>query len=295
MLNTTSIAFIGLGNMGGPMAANLVRAGYKVHGFDVSDVARQKAAEVGVIVHDEAPQAVSESAIVLTMLPNGGLVRSVLEECAGAGNNLLFVDCSTIGVGEAKEHHKFLTNKGHRYIEAPVSGGVTGATNGTLAFMVGGTDDDLAQAAPLFDVMGRSTTHCGGIGTGAAAKLCNNMILGVQQIAVSEGLVLGQRLGLDTKAFFEVVSNSTGSCWALTNNCPAPGVLGTAPSDNNYEPGFATNLIVKDLGLAIGEAEETATEARLGRLASQIYAQLQAEGQGDKDFSVIFEDLSKKH
>ncbi|APT85416.1 3-hydroxyisobutyrate dehydrogenase [Corynebacterium aquilae] len=292
-MSKPAIAFIGLGNMGGPMAANLVSAGYTVHGFDVTDIAREKAAEAGVTLHDSAADAAKDAQIVVTMLPNGRLVRNVLEECA-TGEGKLYVDSSTIGVGEAKENAEFLNSTGSRYIDAPVSGGVAGAAAGTLAFMVGGADADLAEAKDILDVMGRSTTHCGPVGAGAAAKLCNNMILGVQQIAIAEGLVLGQRLGLDPQAFFDVVSNSTGSCWALTTNCPAPGVLGKAPSDNNFEPGFATNLIVKDLGLAMSEVEATGTEARLGELASEIYSKLADDGLGAKDFSVVYEQLRER-
>lgn len=292
-----SIAFIGLGNMGGPMAANLVTAGFDVHGFDVTDIAREKAAEAGITLHDSAGLAAADADIVITMLPNGALVRRVLEEICGTatdGHDMLFIDSSTIGVGEAKDNAAYLAAQGHAYIDAPVSGGVAGAAAGTLAFMVGGTEDAVAQAAPLLEVMGRSTTHCGEIGAGAAAKLCNNMILGVQQIAIAEGLVLGQRLGLDPQAFFDVVSNSTGACWALTTNCPAPGVLGTAPSDRDFEPGFATNLIVKDLGLAMDEVASTGTNARMGRMAAEIYSQLAEDGLGSKDFSVIYPQLSEE-
>ncbi|PRQ11277.1 3-hydroxyisobutyrate dehydrogenase [Corynebacterium sp. 13CS0277] len=286
------LAVIGLGNMGGPMAANLVAAGHTVHGFDVTDIAREKAAAAGVQLHDSAADAAREARIVVTMLPNGSLVRSVLAECAPECTpGTLFVDSSTIGVGEAKDNHQYLAAAGHRYIDAPVSGGVTGAAAGTLAFMVGGAADDLADAACALDIMGRSTTHCGPVGAGAAAKLCNNMILGIQQIAIAEGLTLGERLGLDPQAFFDVVSNSTGACWALTTNCPAPGVLGTAPSDNDYTPGFATNLIVKDLGLAMDEVAATGTRAQLGALAAEIYRHLADSGAGAKDFSVIYDTL----
>lgn len=292
-----NVAVIGLGNMGGPMAANLVKAGVTVNGFDVVDAATTKATEAGVTVHDTAVDAAQASDVIITMLPNGGLVAQVLIDIIDAvGDNAkIFVDCSTISVGEAQSNAELVGARGHRYLDAPVSGGVAGAAAGTLAFMVGGNEEDLESIRPLLDIMGRSITLCGPVGTGEAAKLCNNMILGVQQIAVAEGLVMGQRLGLTSQAFFDVVSNSTGSCWALTTNCPAPGVLGNAPADNDYTPGFATDLIVKDLNLAMDSVEATGTDAQLGRLAAQIYSQLQADGLGTKDCSVIFDELKDRN
>lgn len=295
-MSTRTIAFIGLGNMGGPMAANLVAAGYTVQGFDVTEPAKEAAQAAGVKVKQSVAEAAEGAGVVITMLPNGKLVASVMEEAIAALTApALFVDSSTIAVGEAQANAQTAATAGHRYIDAPVSGGVVGAAAGTLAFMVGGAAEDVATAAPIFDVLGRAVTHCGDVGAGAAAKLCNNMILGIQQIAIAEGMVLDERLGLTPQAFYDVVSNSTGACWALTVNCPVPGVVQGSPSENDFRPGFATDLIVKDLGLAMQAAEATGTEVAMGAQAARRYQALSEAGYGGKDFGVIIEAVRQNH
>ncbi|WKD62225.1 3-hydroxyisobutyrate dehydrogenase [Corynebacterium ciconiae DSM 44920] len=288
----TTIAFIGLGNMGGPMASNLIAAGYTVTGFDVMEPAIAAAREAGVDIRDSAAAAARDASIVITMLPNGALVDATLQEIiAEHPGSALFIDSSTIGVDEATRNAATAAEAGHSYIDAPVSGGVVGAQAGQLAFMVGGEEQAVEQARPVLEVLGKSLTHCGGPGAGAAAKLCNNMILGVQQIAIAEGMVLGERLGLSPEAFFEVVSNSTGSCWALTTNCPEPGVVASAPSNKDFAAGFSTNLICKDLGLAIESAAHTGTDTQLGRHALELFTQLQEAGEGARDFSVVINQV----
>ncbi|WJZ02314.1 3-hydroxyisobutyrate dehydrogenase [Corynebacterium freiburgense] len=291
-----TIAVIGLGNMGGPMAANLVAAGYTVQGFDVVPAAQEAAKTAGVQVRTNVGEAVTGADVILTMLPNGALVNQVINEAVEALTQpALFIDSSTIAVEEAKTNATLAEAHGHRYIDAPVSGGVVGAAAGTLAFMVGGAKEDIAKASPLFDVMGRNVTHCGDVGAGEAAKLCNNMILGVQQIVIAEAMVLGERLGLSAQAFYDVVSNSTGACWALTVNCPVPGVVAASPSNHDFQPGFATDLIVKDLGLAMQAAESTGTETQMGAQAAERYQQLAQAGYGAKDFGVIIAAVRSNH
>lgn len=290
-----NIAFIGLGNMGGPMAANLVKAGYAVTGFDVGDKAVHMAREVGVDVRSSAAGAAENADVVITMLPNGGLVNKVVGEVlpALAGESVLFIDSSTAAVSESRAIAEKITGAGHRFIDAPVSGGTVGAQAGSLAFMVGGDEEDVAQAQPLFDIMGRVTTHCGDVGAGEAAKLCNNMVLGVHQVAIAEALILGQRLGLEPKVMYDVISGSTGGSWALTTNCPIPGVVDSAASNRDFDGGFGTDLIIKDMGLAAKSAEETNTPTPLGDHAATFYQQASEEGLGRKDFSVVIQLLEK--
>lgn len=284
----TTIAFIGLGNMGGPMAANLVKAGHTVRGFDVMEEAKTKARESGVDVQDTAAQAVEGAQVIITMLPNGKLVDSVLDEVLpSVSKGALFIDSSTIAVADACAAAAKVAP--HRFLDAPVSGGIVGAQAGTLAFMVGGEETVFNEARPLFDAMGRVATRCGDVGAGQAVKICNNMILGVHQIAIAEAMVLGERLGLDPQAFFDVVSNSTGASWALTTNCPVPGPVPTSPANNDFKPGFANALMNKDLGLAKAALEETGTSAVLGQAAAAFYQETVDAGFGDKDCSYVIE------
>lgn len=286
----STIAFIGLGNMGGPMAANLVKAGHTVRGFDVVPAAQDKARTNGIDVQESAVQAVEGAQVVWTMLPNGKLVDAVLTEVLPqAAPGTLFIDSSTIAVAEARAAADKVEAAGHKFLDAPVSGGMVGAEAGTLAFMVGGSEDAFAQARPLFDTLGKAATHCGATGAGQAAKVCNNMILGVHQIAVAEAMVLGERLGLDPQAFFDVVSNSTGASWALTTNCPVPGPVPTSPANNDFKPGFASALMSKDLNLAKVALEETGTSAVLGQAACAFYQETVDAGHGDKDCSYVIE------
>ncbi|AKE38787.1 3-hydroxyisobutyrate dehydrogenase [Corynebacterium camporealensis] len=292
----SNIAFIGLGNMGGPMAANLVEAGHTVRGFDVVPEACEAAEANGITVVDSAPEAAKGSEIVFTSLPNGALVaqtlHSVIEEDPAPR---LFIDVSTIAVAEARDIADEVRAAGSNFIDAPVSGGISGAKAGTLAFMVGGDAERFEEAKPLFDVLGKSATHCGQIGNGQAVKACNNMILAVQQIALAEAMVLGERLGLDHQAFFDVVSNATGNSWSLSVNAPVPEVVPDSPANNDFKPGFSSALMLKDLKLALASAEETATDTVLGRIAEEQYESFVHDGHGGLDFSAIINEVRSKH
>lgn len=294
----TTIGFIGLGHMGGPMAANLVAAGHDVNGFDLMPAALDAARDAGVLVAPSAAEAVAEADVVITMLPAGAHVLAAYRGdhetpglLASARPGTLFVDSSTIAVDEARAAAALAHAAGHRAVDAPVSGGVVGAENATLAFMVGGADADVAEAMPLLEAMGRRIVHCGGSGLGQAAKVCNNMLLAVTQIAVAEAFVLGERLGLTHQALFDVASQASGQCWALTTNCPVPGPVPTSPANRDFAPGFAGALMAKDLGLAASALELEGVDAPLGRMAREIYARY-AEGEGARrDFSGIIETI----
>ncbi|ACP32476.1 3-hydroxyisobutyrate dehydrogenase [Corynebacterium aurimucosum] len=291
----TTIAFIGLGNMGGPMAANLAKAGHEVRGFDVVEEARDRAAEQGITIIDTAEEAAQGAEVVFTSLPNGGLVKQVLESVLAAHEDpKTYVDFSTIAVAEARELADTVSKAGSAFLDAPVSGGIAGAAAGTLAFMVGGTAEDFAKVKPLLDIMGKSVTHCGDIGNGQAVKACNNMILAVQQIVLAEALVLGERLGLDHQAFYDVVSNATGNSWSLSVNAPVPDIVPSSPANNDFKPGFAAALMLKDLKLAMAAAEDTKTDTVLGRVAEEQYASFVDEGHGGLDFSAIITEVRSK-
>lgn len=287
----TTIAFLGLGNMGGPMAANLVNAGYTVRGFDPVAAAQQTATEKGVTVLGTAAEAVKGADAVITMLPNGTLVK----ECYGdvmksAKKGALFIDSSTISVDDAREINAIATGKGFAQVDAPVSGGVKGAVAGTLAFMVGGESDALETARSVLEPMAGKIIHCGASGAGQAAKLCNNMLLAVQQIAVGEAFILAEKLGLSAQSLFDVITGATGNCWAIHTNCPVPGPVPTSPANNAFKPGFATALMNKDLGLAMAAVASSGASAPLGSHAAQIYAAFAAE-HADLDFSAVIEIL----
>jgi len=285
----TTIAFIGLGNMGGPMAANLVAAGHLVQGFDVVPAALDHARENGVTVEPDAAAAVAGADVVITMLPSGAHVLDAYRAglIAAAGPDTLFIDSSTIDVADAIAARELVVAAGHRGIDAPVSGGVGGAVAGTRTFMVGAEPADFETARPILDVMGGRVVHCGGSGAGQAAKICNNMILGISMIAVSEAFVLGEKLGLTNQALFDVASAASGQCWALTTNCPVPGPVPASPANRDYQPGFAGALMAKDLGLALNALEQTGTAAELGPLAAKIYRRFADEGGAGRDFSGI--------
>ncbi|MFK4762848.1 3-hydroxyisobutyrate dehydrogenase [Microbacterium sp. ZW T5_45] len=289
----TVVAFLGLGHMGLPMARNLVAAGHEVRGFDPVPAAVEAATAAGVPVMANGADAVTNADVVITMFPAGRHVLAAYRDelLAAARPGTLFIESSTIAVDEARNAHELALAAGHRNIDAPVSGGVVGAENGTLAFMVGGAEEDYEAALPLLEVMGRRIVHCGGPGLGQAAKVCNNMVLAVSQIAVAEAFVLGERLGLEHQALFDVVSQASGQCWSLTTNCPVPGPVPTSPANCDYQPGFAGALMAKDLGLALQAIEQTGTDARMGRLAQQLYAAF-ADGDGaGRDFSGIITDI----
>lgn len=287
----TSIAFLGLGNMGTPMAGNLVNAGYTVRGFDPVPAAREAAAGKGVDVAGSGPQAVGGADVVITMLPNGTLVKECYAEVMPAARaGALFIDSSTIAVDDARAVHAYAAERGFGQLDAPVSGGVKGAVAGTLAFMVGGEAEALDTARPVLDAMAGKIIHCGASGAGQAAKLCNNMLLAVQQIAVGKAFVLAEKLGLSAQSLFDVITGATGNCWAVHTNCPVPGPVSTSPANNDFKPGFATALMNKDLGLAMNAVASSGASAPLGSHAAQIYARF-AEQHPDLDFSAVIQTL----
>jgi 3-hydroxyisobutyrate dehydrogenase len=287
----STVAFLGLGNMGGPMAANLVAGGHTVHGFDLVPELREHAGANGVKTFDTGTAAVADADVVITSLPNGDIVkRCYAEVLPAAKSGALFIDTSTISVDDAREIHRQAVDGGFAQLDAPVSGGIKGAAAGTLAFMVGGSDDAFAAAQPVLDAMAGKIIHCGSAGAGQAAKVCNNMVLAVQQIAVGEAFVLAEKLGLDKQKLFDVITGATGNCWAVSTNCPVPGPVPTSPANNDFKPGFATALMNKDLGLAMAAVTSTGSAAPLGSHAAEIYADFARE-HADKDFSAIIEAL----
>ncbi|MCG7579042.1 3-hydroxyisobutyrate dehydrogenase [Mycolicibacterium sp. OfavD-34-C] len=287
----TTIAFLGLGNMGGPMAANLVSAGHTVHGFDPVTALKEAAAAKGATVFDAAADAVADADVVITSLPNGDIVKSVYAEVVPAATSgALLIDTSTISVDDARAVNAQATERGLAQIDAPVSGGIKGATAGTLAFMVGGDESAFERAKPVLEPMAGKMIHCGASGAGQAAKLCNNMVLAVQQIAIGEAFVLAEKLGLPVQSLFDVITGATGNCWAVHTNCPVPGPVPTSPANNDFKPGFATALMNKDLGLAMAAVQSSGSSAPLGSHAAEIYEQFAAE-HADKDFSAVIEML----
>ena len=291
----TTIAFIGLGNMGGPMAGNLVKAGHRVLGFDLGEAAKAAAKEAGCTIAATATDAVKEADVIVTMLPAGKHVRSVWAELVPAAKkSALFIDSSTIDVESARAVHKIAGEAGMASVDAPVSGGTGGAKGATLTFMCGGEKAAFDAAQPILAAMGKKIVHCGGAGAGQAAKICNNMILGISMIAVAEGFVLAEKLGLDTQALFDVASTSSGQCWSLTTYCPVPGPVPTSPANNGYKPGFATALMLKDMKLSQEAAAAAGANTPLGAAAAQLYAMHNAWGQGDVDFSGIINMLRGK-
>ena len=291
------IAFLGLGHMGEPMAVNLVKAGFDVAGFDVVPAAVAAATAAGVPCAASAAEAATGAAIVLTMFPSGDILldayRGVGEPglLEVAGPDTLFLDCSTIDVAQAREAAELALAAGHRSADAPVSGGVVGAEAGTLTFMIGAEDPDLEQITPLLETMGRKLVHCGGHGAGQAAKICNNMLLGISMIGAAEAFVLGEKLGLTHQALFDVISTASGQCWSVTTNCPVPGPVPASPANRDYVPGFAGALMAKDLGLALNALEHAGVAAQLGPLAAQIYRKFADEGGAGRDFSGIITEI----
>ena len=286
----SKIAFIGLGNMGLPMAANLVRAGHEVTGFDFSAPAMAKLRATGAATAASGAAAASDAEIAITMLPAGKHVTGAYQELlAAARPGTLFIDSSTIDMASAISAHQSAAAAGMLSVDAPVSGGVGGATAGTLTFMVGGDGKAFAGAQPILAAMGKKIVHCGGAGAGQAAKICNNMILGVSMIAVSEAFALGEKLGLSHQALFDVASTSSGQCWSLTSYCPVPGPVPASPANNAYKPGFAAALMLKDLKLSQEAAVGAGAQTALGRHASEIYDAFVAAGGAETDFSGVIE------
>ncbi len=289
------IGFIGLGNMGGPMAANLVKAGHSVQGFDLSAAAIDAAKAAGVTIGD-SPAAVARGAeIVITMLPSGKHVLGVYDGAEGivaaVSPGTLLIDSSTIDVDSARKAHALATARGAVAVDAPVSGGVGGAAAGTLTFMVGGEAAAFERARPVLEAMGKKIVSCGGAGAGQAAKICNNMILGISMIGVCEAFVLAEKLGLSHQSLYDVASTASGQCWSLTSYCPVPGPVPTSPANRDYQPGFAAALMLKDLKLAQEASQSAGAPTPLGAAATQLYAMMTAAGDGGTDFSGIIRML----
>ena len=289
------VAFLGLGNMGRPMALNLRKAGHDVRGFDPVPAAAEGFAQAGGTTAPDAVTAVAGAQAVVTMLPAGKHVRAAYLDAGGIlahAPGALLIDSSTIDVGTAREVAAAAAKAGFDMVDAPVSGGVGGAEAATLTFMVGGTGAAFARAEPLLRAMGRNIVHAGEAGAGQAAKLCNNMLLGIGMIGAAEALVLADRLGLERQKLFDIVKNSSGANWSLTNYCPAPGPVPTAPSNRDYAAGFAVNLMLKDLTLAQEAANDSGAATPLGAHAARLYAALAETGEGPRDFSVIYRWLA---
>src|SRR5579872_753681 len=295
----SKIGFIGLGNMGAPMAANLVKAGRHVLGFDMVPASLAASARDGVQIVANARATVENADIVITMLPGGAQVLSVWNDIVPAARQgTLFIDCSTIDVASARQAHALAAARGIASLDAPVSGGVGGAKAATLTFMVGGSAHAFARGKPVLERMGKRIVHCGEAGNGQAAKICNNMILGASMIAVSEAFVLGEKLGLSHQALFDVASASSGQCWSLTSYCPVPGPVPASPANNDYKAGFTSALMLKDLNLARQAAQSVGVDAALGAHAREIYEQFSHQGHSALDFSAIINlvrEQSKKH
>jgi 3-hydroxyisobutyrate dehydrogenase len=289
-----TIGFIGLGNMGGPMAGNLVKAGHDVKGFDLVPASVKAAEKAGVIAVRSIAEAARDVDVVITMLPAGEHVRQVYMGEGGvfsaAGKGTLAIDSSTIDVGSARAVHAAAA-AGIDMLDAPVSGGVAGAAAGTLTFMVGGADAAFARGKPIFEAMGRAIVHAGGPGNGQVAKVCNNMILGITMIGISEAFTLGEKLGLDPKKLFDISSKASGSCWAMLNHLPVPGIVETSAANRDFKPGFAAAMMHKDLKLSQEAAAQAGAATPLGAQAAALYTLFVNAGHGGLDYSAIIKLL----
>jgi 3-hydroxyisobutyrate dehydrogenase len=290
------IGFIGLGNMGAPMVRRLVAAGHNVTGYDVMESAMASLSDVKMNVSNDILMAASEQEVVISMLPNGEVLVRVVESILPVlSKGACFIDCSTVDISTTRRVAKLLKDEAIHALDAPVSGGVGGAVAGTLTFMVGGSEASFAIGNPLFKIMGQRVIHCGIDGAGQAAKICNNMILGVTMIATSEAFALADDLALDRQKLFDVVSTSSGNSWSMSTYCPAPGIGPKSPSDNNYLPGFSASLMLKDLILSQEAAAIHGTSTKTGQLALEIYQEFVESGNGGTlDFSAILQDLASR-
>lgn len=290
------IGFIGLGNMGLPMARNLLGAGHEVAGYDLSQAALDALVEAGGTAAADPGAAVADVGIVVTALPAARHVKSVYCGQGGildaAARGTVFIDCSTIDVTSAREVIAEAEERGQMMVDSPMSGGIGGATAGTLTFMVGGSDQAFAAAQPALTAMGKNIFHAGGPGAGSAAKICNNMMLAIQMISVAEGFSLARRLGLDAQKLYDISSTATARCWSLNDYCPAPGPVPTAPSNRNYQPGFSAELMLKDLRIAMEAAQAAGAATPLGAHATQLYSMMDLAGRSDRDFSGVIEFLN---
>ena len=289
----TSIAFIGLGNMGGGMAANLAKAGHDVRAYDLSAEAMARAGEAGCQMAGSAAEAIDGAEAVVTMLPAGHHVAAVYENdlFPNAAPGTLLLDCSTIDVATARANAEAATAKGLAVVDAPVSGGIAAANGGTLTFMVGGSAEAFARAEPILASMGKAVIHAGGAGAGQAAKICNNMLLGASMIATAETFAMAQKLGLDPQTFFDIASQASGQCWSMTSYCPLPGVGPETPADRDYQGGFATALMLKDLKLAVEAAQSVDATIPMGARAAELYAAFADAGHAGLDFSAIIKTM----
>lgn len=287
------IAFIGLGNMGGGMAANLVKAGHEVSAFDLSPEALTRAEENGCAVFGTVQEAVTGVDAVVSMLPNGAIVDAVYgaDVIGQAPQGALFLDCSTIDVDTARKVTTAAEAAGYAMVDAPVSGGIAAANGGTLTFMVGGTNEAFARAEPILAAMGKAVIHAGTSGAGQAAKICNNMLLGASMIATCETFRLAEKLGLDLQTFYDISSKASGQNWSMTSYCPVPGVGPQSPADNGYQGGFAAALMLKDLKLAMEAADSVDAEVPMGEKAAALYEAFAQNGSGGMDFSAIIKTL----
>jgi len=283
------IAFIGLGNMGGGMAANLVKAGHEVHAFDLSEEALARAKDNGCATYTTVRAAVAGAEAVVSMLPNGAIVESVYstDVIGHAPASALLLDCSTIDVDTARKVAGAAEAAGYAMVDAPVSGGIAAANGGTLTFMVGGSDAAFARAEPILAAMGKAVIHAGASGAGQAAKICNNMILGATMIATCEAFALAEKLGLDLQTFYDISSKASGQSWSMTSYCPVPGVGPQSPADNGYQGGFAAALMLKDLKLAMEAAQSAGADVPMGQRAKDLYSAFAEAGNGGVDFSGI--------
>jgi 3-hydroxyisobutyrate dehydrogenase len=291
---TETIAFIGLGNMGGGMAANLVKNGYSVRAFDLSEDALAKAEAAGALRASSAADAVTGADAVVTMLPAGKHVEAVYDDAVfgAAKAGALLLDCSTIDVATARRVIAAALAKGFDMVDAPVSGGIAAANGGTLTFMVGGQDDAYAKAKPILSAMGKAVIHAGGAGNGQAAKICNNMLLGATMVATCEAFAMAQKIGLDPQTFYDISSVSSGQSWSMTSYCPLPGVGPQTPADADYQGGFAVALMLKDLKLALEAASSVNASVPMGAQAESLYQLLANKGEGGRDFSSMIQLLS---
>ena len=285
----TRVAFIGLGNMGGGMAANLAKAGHEVAAFDLSQAALDRAEANGCIIAASAEAAVADAKAVVTMLPAGKHVAAVYRSTVfpNAPKSAILIDCSTIDVATAKSVEAEAQAAGFTMVDAPVSGGIAAADGGTLTFMVGGSDDGFARAKVLLDTMGKAVIHAGGAGSGQAAKICNNMLLGATMAATCEAFVLAEKLGLDAQTFYDISSKASGQSWSMTSYCPVPGVGPETPADHDYNGGFAAALMLKDLKLAMAAAKEAGAYTPMGGEAEELYQRFVDRGGAGKDFSAL--------
>jgi len=283
------VAFIGLGNMGGGMAANLAHAGHEVHAFDLNDAAMERAAQHGCKLTKSAPDAVKKADAVVTMLPAGSHVASVYRESVlgQAPTTAILIDCSTIDVATARSVEEEAAAQGYSMVDAPVSGGIAAAEAGTLTFMVGGSQEGFERAREYLEKMGKAVIHAGGPGAGQAAKICNNMLLGATMAATCESFVLAQKLGLDPQTFFDIASKASGQSWSMTSYCPVPGVGPETPADRDYEGGFMAMLMLKDLKLAMEAAQAAGAYTPMGGEAAELYQRFVDRGGGHKDFSAL--------